>query len=284
MEAVSFRDSTVVFATNHGKALAAREPFMRVLNSQVSELIIDSDKLGTFSGEIERRGTMLDALRGKVNMARKETSERFVLVSEGSFGSADGLGFVTRGIEMLMLHDAKTGIEVIEQYVSWETNYGSATISTLEELEKFCEKVQFGTHAIVIYPEGALREGTVRKGICTTEEAELAFHEARDASPAGHVVVLSDMRAHLNPTRMKAITACSALLAERLATRCSRCSSGGFGIVASVPGLPCQSCGAPTQRAKGEEHGCVRCGARIEQPRRDGLTHADPSECEWCNP
>jgi hypothetical protein len=284
MNGVSFRNSTIVFATNHHESIAARDPFLRVLNSRIEELVIDSDKLGTFSGEIERRGTMLDALRGKIKLARKKTSERLVLVSEGSFGSADGFGFVARGIEMLMLHDANTGIEVIEQYVSWDTNYATATLSTLEDLENFLQRVQFGTHAIVVYPEGNLRATTVRKGICTADEAQRALSEARAASATGKVVVLSDMRAHCNPTRMKVIGICCSLLADRLATQCPQCASGGFGIVGTVPGLPCQACGAPTQRSKCEQHGCVRCGARVEKPRSDGVAYADPSECELCNP
>ncbi len=284
MDAISFRDSTVLFATNHGKSIAACEPFSRVLNSRVEELCIDSDKLGTFSGELERRGTMLDALRAKVQMARDKTSERFVLVSEGSFGSAHGFGIVAHGIEMLMLHDSKNGVEVIEQYVSWDTNYATATISTQSELETFLQKVQFGTHAIVVYPHGNLSGRTVRKGIHAREEANRAFSEARRASPTGTVVVLSDMRAHCNPTRMQAIGACCTLLADRLATQCPRCVSGGFGLVATIPGLPCQSCGAPTQRAKSEQHGCIRCGTRVEKPRSDGVDYADASECEWCNP
>ena len=67
MGSLSFRDSTVVFATNHGKARAASELFTRVLNTTIKELIIDSDRLGTFSGEVERAGSMLDALRGKLS-------------------------------------------------------------------------------------------------------------------------------------------------------------------------------------------------------------------------
>jgi len=282
MDAVSFREIKVVFATHHGKSIAAHEPFSRLLNSRIEELVIDSDKLGTFSGEVERYGTMLDALRGKVQMARNNTSERFVLVSEGSFGSSDG--FFAHGIEMLMLHDAQTGIEVIEQYVSLDTNYARATISTLDELIKFLKGVRFGSHAIVIYPDGNLREATVCKGIFTIEEAQHAFSCARAASPTGAVVVLSDMRAHCNPTRMEAIGNCCELLAGRLATQCSRCASGGFGLLGTIPGLPCKSCGAPTKRAKYEKHGCVRCGASVEKHRSDDLKYADTSECEYCNP
>jgi hypothetical protein len=284
MATLSFRDTQVVFATNHHKAQAAIEPFKRVLNAAVQELVIDSDQLGTFSGEVERPGSMLDALRGKVKLARAATSERFVLVSEGSFGGPGGFGFLAQGIEMLLLHDVVTGAEVLEQYISWETNYATATISTEQELKRFLEGITFGTHGLVLHPQGLPPATQVFKGIVSQAEAERSFRECLKASPAGVVTAMSDMRAHFNPTRMKAISACCELLVQRLATPCPACGSGGFGLVSTIPGLPCAGCGSPTQRARLEKHACVLCSASREKPRGDGKTKADSSECERCNP
>jgi len=284
MTTLSFRDSTIVFATNHGKARAASELFTRVLNTTIKELIIDSDRLGTFSGEVERAGSMLDALRGKIKLAREVTQERFVLVSEGSFGQAGGLAFVAQGTEMLMLHDSVTGVEVVEQYISWDTNYATATLKTVDDLRCFLPRIDFGLHALVLYPEGISPITQVRKGITTLQEAEEAFATSIAASPVNSVLAISDMRAHVKPTRMKAIQACCELLVQRLATACPKCASGGFGLVATEPGLPCAACGAPTERAKAERHACVVCGANIKKPRSDGRTTADAGECQWCNP
>lgn len=284
MKGLSCRDTAVVFATKHHKGAAARVPFARILNTAVNELPIDTDSLGTFSGEIERPGSMLDALRGKVRLAREITSEQFVLVSEGSFGGADGLGFVARGIEMLMLHDAASGAEVVEQHISWETNYATATLTRSDDLARFLEKMSFGSHALVLYPDGVSPTQEIYKGITTLSEAEDAFESCRQSSPCGAVMAMSDMRAHLNPTRMHAISACCELLAQRLATACPQCGSGGFGLVESIPGLPCEWCGSPTRRARAERHACVLCGANVERARSDGKTHAAPAECDVCNP
>jgi hypothetical protein len=240
--------------------------------------------MGTFSGEVERPGSMLDALRGKVKLALEITSSRLILVSEGSFGSTDGLGFVTRGIEMLMLYDSLSGIEVIEQYVTWDTNYATATLTTEEELARFLKRISFGSHALVMYPDGVPIATELHKGITVHEEVLRVFASSRDLSPVGRVVVMSDMRAHMNPTRMRAIGACSELLAHRLSTPCPQCGSGGFGLVESIAGLPCEWCGSPTLRAWGERHSCVVCHKTLERPRSDGLAHADPSECPVCNP
>ena len=96
----SFRGIQIVFATNHGKVEAAKDPFQTILSSSVKEVTIDSDSLGTFSGEVERPGSMIDALQGKIRLARAITDSRYILASEGSFSSADGFGYVVHNIEM----------------------------------------------------------------------------------------------------------------------------------------------------------------------------------------
>jgi hypothetical protein len=185
---------------------------------------------------------------------------------------------------MLMLHDTESGAEVLEQYISWDTNYATATLTTREDLLRFLEKISFGSHALVLYPHGLSPTQELYKGIVTLSEAEKAFTASCLSSPNGAAMAMSDMRAHLNPTRMQAIAACSELLAHRLATPCPKCCSGGFGLVESISGLPCEWCGSPTRRARAERHACVLCGKSVEKPRSDGRTHADPAECEGCNP
>lgn len=280
----TFINSNVWFATNHGKATAAREPFLRVLGATVSELVIESDKLGTFSGEVERPGSMLDALRGKVALARSLTQERFFLVSEGSFTVAGGFGFFAQGIEMLLLHDAEQGVDIVEQHIALRTNYATRSVKNADEFHSFLAQVGFGSHGIVLYPEGLPLRERIRKGITVRSDAEAAFKSCIEESPQLSVMVMSDMRAHLNPTRMASISECCELLVNRLATMCPFCSSGGFGLVASVPGLPCEECGAPTARARAEKHGCPYCGRHEERPRGDGRTYAIASECGVCNP
>jgi len=185
---------------------------------------------------------------------------------------------------MLMLHDSITGVEVLEQHISWDTNYATALLAAKVDLTAFLKRINFNSHALVLYPEGIPRVGKVHKGITSLAEAENAFKECLATSPVGKVMAMSDMRAHCNPTRMQAIGACCELLVARLATSCPQCGSGGFGLVATVPGLPCEVCGAPTQRALSEKHSCVVCHAHAERPRSDGKKTADSAECAACNP
>jgi len=283
-EPFSFRGTQITFATKHGKAEAAQEVFARILDATVVPLSIDSDTLGTFTGEIERPGSMLDALRGKIRLAREANQDRFVLVSEGSFSSADGFGLLVHGIEMLMLHDSLTGAEIIEQYISYDSNYATAPMTTVKDLDLFLNRISFGPHALVLYPDGVPLVGHVHKGIQDRGDAHNIFTTCLETSPKRAVVGMSDMRAHLNPTRMTAIRACCELLARRLNTPCPQCACGGFGIIGTSPGLPCQECGAPTQRSRGEIHACPFCSYTAERPRSDGKTYATGAECDWCNP
>ena len=156
--------------------------------------------------------------------------------------------------------------------------------STTQQLKNFLDQISFGSHALAVYPAGLPLHGNVSKGITTWAEAESTFTTKRAASPTHSVIAMSDMRAHLNPTRMLAIKSCCELLATRLNTLCPACGSGGFGLIATIPGLPCQECGHPTRRARGEKHFCPFCRHSEERPRADGRTIALAAECDWCNP
>ena len=282
--AVLFTNTKITFATNHGKLAAAYNAFEKTLKTEITELPIDSDRFGTFSGEVDRDGSMLDALRSKVALARELTSERFILASEGSFSTAGGFSLVAQNIELLMLSDLETGAEIVEQYITYETNYAAEVIKNLNVLDSFLARISFGNHALVLYPGGLSPKHYVSKGIVDLAQARKIFTEYSALSPTASVMAMSDMRAHLNPTRMKAIQECCELMARRLANKCPSCTSGGFGIVATIPGLPCEDCGAPTSLALSEKHNCPFCAFIKEYPRQDGKKFADPSVCQWCNP
>jgi hypothetical protein len=94
----------------------------------------------------------------------------------------------------------------------------------------------------------------------------------------------TDMRAHMNPTRMTAIRALAGRLAARLAALCPDCGAPGWGQVDLLRGLPCSSCNQPTQGVMAIIDGCTVCQHRETRPRPDGVTAASPASCDWCNP
>jgi len=96
------------------------------------------------------------------------------------------------------------------------------------------------------------------------------------------LIVETDFRAMVNPSRKKNITECAKLLAQKLATKCPACQSIGWGIVDYEKGLPCRDCGARANReVSAEVFGCPKCNHR-EQRLVDAF--ASPANCDFCNP
>jgi len=280
----SFRHARFTFATNHAKSIAAIESFATILNSEIIEMPINSDTVGTFSGEVERPGTMLDALRAKVILAQKQSTERFILVSEGSFGPASGIGFLAQDHELLMAYDTETNVEVLESTISLKTNFFNQIVSNWSALTLFLDRINFGSHGLILYPDKDPTCQTIFKGITHPVEARAALELCLENSQTGTVTALADMRASFNPTRMECIKQCATKLANRLNTTCPSCKSGGFGLVDTVAGLPCSRCQLPTRLLLQEKHQCPFCSEVSLVPRADGATSADPGSCEWCNP
>jgi hypothetical protein len=100
------------------------------------------------------------------------------------------------------------------------------------------------------------------------------------ASGAAHIE--SDMRAHRNPRRMRAIKRAMIDLVRRARSRCPECARPGFGVTGRLAGLPCAWCTAPTLLTRAEVWTCAGCGHREERPI--AVATADPMHCEECNP
>jgi hypothetical protein len=126
--------------------------------------------------------------------------------------------------------------------------------------------------------------GTIHKALRDRASLQAAIADCVAASPLRRARVETDMRAHLNPTRMRQIALLGERLVERLQCRCPQCLAPGFGRIDVVAGLPCNWCGTPTAAILAEIHGCAACGERIEMPRADGLREVDPAQCDLCNP
>jgi hypothetical protein len=97
-------------------------------------------------------------------------------------------------------------------------------------------------------------------------------------------MVETDMRAHMNPSRMVVIREVAVKLAERLAANCSRCLTPGWGVIRAEKGLECSWCGVETEIVKNEIYGCIKCDFEEVRERADGMKRAEPSHCQNCNP
>jgi hypothetical protein len=144
-------------------------------------------------------------------------------------------------------------------------------------------QVGFPAHGVIARPAKP-QPRLLFKGLQTSADLSEALARCRRSDPDGRVWLETDMRAHCNPTRMRSIRRLSVALVRRLRTPCPECGTPGWGLLDTKPGLPCTDCGTATELTLREIWGCQQCGARREQPRRDGWLHADPGQCPWCNP
>jgi hypothetical protein len=245
----------------------------------------NTDQFGTFSRERARLGSQLDAARAKAQAALALTNATLAIASEGSFGPHPSLPYLACNRELVLFLDPSKNLEVVGEGVSVETNFRQKSVRNFSEALAFAEQVGFPEHGLVVItnPE---QPGTapIFKGITTVEALEAAITAALQASPQGLAHLETDMRAHYNPTRMRVIAAATEDLLLKLTRHCPNCRWPGFGIQSVVPGLSCQICQAPTRLTLAAIYECQRCHYQERQEFPEGVTAADPTYCDFCNP
>ena len=273
---------TIALATMHGKAEALAPAFATLGVSLAVPEGIDTDALGTFSGEIPRLRPPQETAIAKARLAMTATGLPLGLATEGSFGPDPLIGFVPMHRELAVLVDDIHGQVVCEWWNTHETNFANRVVGSASELDEVqLARWGFPAHALIVRGEPS---GPVFKSLRDRSGLDDAIAVCIAASPSRRVRVETDMRAHLNPTRMRQISLLGERLVERLRCRCPRCHAPGFGRVDVVTGLPCGWCGCPTAAVLAEIHGCAACSERLHLPRSDGLRQSDPAQCDMCNP
>ncbi|WP_298190376.1 DUF6671 family protein [Novosphingobium sp.] len=274
-----------VLATMHGKERAIAPLAVRFLglDLRVAEGL-DTDLFGTFSREIERTGAPRDAARAKIAAAfRLMPDARVAIASEGSFGPHPLLPFAALGRELVLLIDREAGLELLGQYAGMDTNFAHAVVTDPAAGLAFAAKAGFPAHGVIVMGVLDGRPAPQLALFKTAQtEAELAAVIARTIALTGAAHVETDMRAHRNPKRMRAIRRAMIDLVRRSRSRCPACTRPGFAITSRVAGLPCAWCKSPTQLTRANVWSCEGCGNSEERPV--SAISADPMHCEACNP
>lgn len=270
----------------HGKEQAVAPRLEAVLDLRVVvPSNLDTDTLGTFTGEVERPAGILETAVRKAKLGMEVSGLELGIASEGSYGPHPVVPFLPLGRELIVLVDAVRGITIHERLLAERTNFANIAVGPGDEIGDFLERVGFPDHALIVRPnEKSAENQHLHKGIRTLTELREAIGACGNASPDGKARLETDMRAHMNPTRMQAIEQLSGKLADRLASPCPSCGCPGFGQVDASPGLPCAACGAPTELLAIEVFGCAGCDYTERRPRADGIESADPAQCPYCNP
>lgn len=272
----------VALLTQHGKERVIGPVLDEALGCQVERVDgFDTDTLGTFTLDIPRAGTQIEAARKKARMGMTLSGLPLGLASEGSFGPDPFAGMMPWNLELLIFIDDLRGIEVVG-VAQGSTRHVQLVATDWAQAETFAHQAGFPEHHLVLRPAGA-GEPRVRKGIATWPELKAAFAQAQAQAAQGQVLLENDLRAHAHPTRQDNIRRAAQDLAARLQSLCPACGTPGFWRVDLITGLPCGACGAPTRETRAEVHGCLKCNHR-ETRARSGPAFADPGRCGFCNP
>ena len=282
-----YKGRSVALATMHGKESAIGSPFAELLDLEVVvPEKLNTDLLGTFTGEIERPGDMRATAKQKALLGMQASGHTLGLASEGAYGPHPVLPFIPSGTEMMLFIDQERSIEIVEVMMVKRTNFGSTTAESTNDISKFLMKSGFPEHALIVSPNapGTGESSAFRKGIRQRQTLDAAIAEMAQRSEDGHALIQTDMRAHVNPTRQAAIEELAIQLANRLLCYCPACNTPGFGVTSVEHGLPCELCKLPTRLALHEIHQCPACSYEHASPRPDGLTEASAQYCDRCNP
>jgi len=281
-----YRNQVAALTTMHGKERVIA-PVLNEGLGLVVEVIggVNTDCFGTFSRDVERTGSQLDAARAKIAVGfERNAFARVGLASEGSFGPHPHIPFLPIGREFVVLVDRDKGLELIGQDSSPATNFGHARVSNLAEAVAFAERTGFPGHGVIVIgcdgdqpaPERILIKDFVL-------EATLHSAVLQAIGLCGSAFIEADMRAHRNPTRMDAIERAARDLVRRYISQCPACAWPGFDVTERVAGLPCAWCGGPTQEIQTEVLLCAQCTHCVARPATSETT-ADPGRCNDCNP
>ena len=272
-------NGSVVVATMHGKERVIG-PVLADLGMRVLAIPqIDTDRFGTFTRDVARSGSQVEALLAKAQAGLGLAPDAdFVVASEGAFGPHPQIPFLPSGLEMVALLQRQTGKAIIGRELTAKTNFAQVEARSWQEIKAFADRIGFPDHAMIVMNS---QEGPIiAKGIEDARTlSDLALPVIRRR---GAVWLESDMRAHFNPTRMESIALATADLARRLGARCPQCGFPGW-IPRLRGGRPCSWCEGPTHESWIEVLYCQLCD-RSQEQTIEPVRKADPGHCPSCNP
>jgi hypothetical protein len=277
-----FKFRPLVIATKHKKEEVIAPIISLALGCECFTLPeLDTDLLGTFTGEIERANDPLTTARNKCLMAMELANCSLAIASEGSFGPHPSMGFVNADDELILFMDKKNGLEIWARELSLDTNFNGQQVSNFQELLLFAEQTKFPSHGLII--RKAEKDSTdIIKGITDIHHLKSAFDQLQASNK--NIFVETDMRAMNNPSRMNVIKTVTKKLIQKIQSTCPSCHYPGFGVTSVQPGLPCECCGFPTKSTLSYNYTCEACHHRETKPFPHGKIKEEPIYCDKCNP
>jgi len=198
-----YQNSTAVLATMHAKEQAIA-PLPRALGlAVIVPPQLETDQLGTISGEIERPGSPLEVVLRKARLGMTAAGLPLGLTSEGSFRTNAWVEIADGGHEILAFVDGERNIEIVEELRDVPTNFANVQVLPDDDLAAFLERTGFLEHAPIVSPNSVatafrirrIQPGEVVKGLRDEAALRSAIAAAAAASADGLAHFETDMRA-----------------------------------------------------------------------------------------
>lgn len=275
-----FANKQIILATKHDKQKVIAPLFFEHLQASVEVWDFDTDSLGTFTGEIARISTAYETCLKKAKLAASASKDGIGLGNEGSFGPHPAVPMMPCDHEIMILVDLNKNLIISEQILSTKTNYQSLVIDVNSHLDEFLNQVKFPTHALCLLDAQSM--AVIAKGI--QDYQQLTDHLTQSFTYHSNLLVSTDMRAMMNPSRMKVIAELTEKFLLKAKNLCQQCQTPGFGIGGVEGALPCEVCHFDSSYHAFEIWNCSCCSYQEKKPRSDGMQFASPLYCYFCNP
>lgn len=209
----------VLIATMHGKEAVLAPPLADLGFQVLLPLDYDTDMLGTFSGDVRRPGTAVEAALEKARRACIATGVPRAISSEGSYRPCQTLFPGARNVEILAFVDLESGQELVEYMTDLPTRFVKGRVPadfSSPQVEALLSSMGWPDVRAMVVPEdpgqGVVMPEWVFKGLADAPSLIEAMRACAAHSSDGWVHLESDLRAHMNPTRMASV----ARVGERL--------------------------------------------------------------------
>lgn len=281
-----YQGEQFVFATMHDKELFLEGACKKILGASLRGLkgILDTDLLGTFSGEIEREGTQKETVLKKCLLGLEKSGLSFGLASEGSFGPDPLIPFFNSSIESIVFIDKKRDLKLFETMRFLRTNYNEKKVSASEDYSEFLKSILFPSHRLIVRPNIWADKTIIFKGIQDPDQLKKAISISCSNSSDQQALLQTDMRAHMNPTRALNLVKLGLRLFRRIERPCPSCNSPGWGPSRKLPGKRCKACYYPTELPRASLWCCPACLFEQEKSLPSAEIGAEPCYCPNCNP
>ncbi len=215
----------ILLASMHKKEISIAPAFENILKCKiVVPKNFNTDQFGTFSGEIRRDLSAYETLKKKAITAANIFNFDYVISSEGSFGPHPYIPTIC-DTEMLLFYDKKLDLFITDYDFFFDTNYDQFILTKenykANDYVKWLKSVKFPSHGLILKNQSIL----ICKGIISLTYLEEIID--KELSENNNLILETDMRAMMNPTRMKAIKLLANKLVQKIAKLCNKCSTRG---------------------------------------------------------